>query len=152
VSPYWRHLFLTVVLAGAAGFLGVWVGARRFQLPPSQPLMLPNVANELRSRGLQGLTEAQEAQLKAIAMSYADTRAKLRRRVSAANFELADSLAIETQLGPRTQTSIDRIKTAVGEMQQAAVVYVLDLRQVLTPAQQMVFDDKVVEALMTDPS
>jgi Spy/CpxP family protein refolding chaperone len=31
-------------------------------------------------------------------------------------------------------------------------VYVLDLRQVLTPEQQMVFDDKVVEALMTDPN
>jgi Spy/CpxP family protein refolding chaperone len=152
VSPYWRHLLLTVVLAGAAGFLGVWVGASRLAPPPTQPPMLPNVVNELRSRGLHGLTAGQETQLNAIAARYGETRAKLRRRITAANFELADSLAEETQLGPKTQAAIDRLKNTVGEMQQAAVVYVLDLRQVLTPEQRVVFDDKVVEALMTDPA
>ena len=146
----WRQLLLTVVLAGAAGFFGVWAGARRFA-PPAPTPMLPGVVNELRSRGLQGLTSQQETQLNAIAARYRATRTSLRYSITAGNFELANSLAEETRLGPKTQAAIDRIKNSVGDMQQASVVYVLDLRQVLTPEQQAVFDDKVVEALMTDP-
>jgi Spy/CpxP family protein refolding chaperone len=150
VLSYWRQLLLTIVLAGAAGFLGVWVGARRFAPPPTSP-MLSGVVNELRSRGLQGLTSQQEEKLSAIAERYRATRTNLRHSITAGNFELANSLAEETRLGPKTQAAIDRIKNSVGDMQQAAVVYALDLRAVLTPEQQAVFDDKVVEALMTDP-
>ncbi len=151
MSPFWRHVLLTVVLAGAAGFFGVWVGAKRLAPPPSSLPMLPGVVNELTSRGLKGLTTEQEIQLTMIAGNYAGRRAQLRHSILAANFELANALGEEMSMGPHTQASIERVKNIVGELQRATVDYVLALRGVLTPEQQTVFDTKVVEALMTDP-
>lgn len=151
MSPFWRHVLLTVVLAGAAGFGGVWVGARGFATPPPAPPMLPSVVNELSNRGLKGLSSEQEHQLMMISEDYASRRAQLRHSIVGANFELANALGEEMSMGPRTKASIERVKNIVGELQSATVGYVLSLRQVLTPEQQMVFDNKVVEALMADP-
>ena len=151
MSPFWRHLLLTVVLAGAAGFVGVWVGARHLSPAPTQAPLLPGVANELTRRGLEGLTPDQEKQLNAIGASYEARRAELRHSIMAANFELANALAEETSMGPRTRGSIERLKNTVGDLQTATVGYVLSLRGVLSPEQQVVFDAKVVEALMTAP-
>ena len=152
MTLYWRHLLLTVVLAGAAGFLGVWVGARRLAPPPVVPPMLPSVVSELTSRGMPDISADQAQRRDAIADRYQARRTTLRHSISAANFELANALAEEMMLGPKTQASIDRLKGTVGQLQQAAVEYVLELRAVLTPQQQDVFDAKVVEALMTEPN
>jgi hypothetical protein len=151
VTPFWRHLLMTVVLAGVAGFAGVWVGARRLAPPPPSPPMLPSVVSELTSRGMQDISVEQERRLNEIAARYETRRVALRHGIVAANFELANALAEEMTMGPRTQASIDRLKESVGDLQQAAIEYVLALRQVLTAEQQTVFDTKVVEALMTDP-
>jgi Spy/CpxP family protein refolding chaperone len=151
VSLYWRHLLLTIVLAGAAGYGGVWVGARHLASPAPSPPMLRSVVSDLASRGLQGITPAQEAKLNAIAGHYSARRAELRHSITAANFELANALGEEMSMGPHTQASIERLKNTVGELQKATVQYVLELRDVLNPEQQSVFDTKVVEALMTDP-
>jgi hypothetical protein len=151
MTPYWRHLLLTVVLAGAAGYGGVWIGARKLAPPPqSASPMLLAVVNELSQRGLQGLSRQQELQISVIADRFLARRGELRHGITAANFELANALADETSMGPRTQASIERLKSSVGDLQTATVQYVLDLRKVLTPDQQAVFDTKVVEALMSD--
>lgn len=151
MTAYWRQLLLAAVVAGAAGFLGVWAGSRFLAPKPQPPAMLPSVVDELRARGLQGLTPTQEARLNAIGAGYRTTRTKFRHSISAANFELANALGEESRLGPKTQAAIDRARNTMGDMQQAAVEYILALRAELTPEQQMAFDDKVVEALMTDP-
>lgn len=153
MTPYWRHLLLTIALAGAAGYGGVWIGARRFAPPPPPPAaspMLPAVVSELTRNGLAGLTAGQQQQINTIASRYQARRGELRHGISAANFELANALADETSMGPRTRASMDRMRNTFGELQTVTVQYVLDLRQVLTPEQQAVFDTKVVEALMTD--
>jgi hypothetical protein len=150
VTPYWRHLLLTIVLAGAAGYGGVWMGAHRLAAPPTLPPMLPSVVSELTSHGLQGLSKQQEQQLNAIAGRFLARRNELRRGISAANFELANALAEESSMGPRTRASIERLKNTVGDLQTATVAYVLELRGVLNAEQQVVFDTKVVEALMTE--
>jgi Spy/CpxP family protein refolding chaperone len=151
MSDYWRQLLLAAVVAGAAGFAGVWMGARHLAPQLQASSTLPNVVDELRAHGLQGLTTAQARQLSAISDQYRTTRTQFRHSITAANFELGNSLAEETRLGPKTQAAIDRVKSTVGDMQQSAVEYTLALRAVLTPEQQQVFDDKVVEALMTNP-
>jgi Spy/CpxP family protein refolding chaperone len=150
VTPYWRHLLLTIVLAGAAGYGGVWMGAHRLAPAQSLPPMLPSVVSELTSHGLQGLTDQQEQQLDRIAAHFLARRGELRHGITAANFELASALAEETSMGPRTAAAIERLKNTVGELQTATVEYVLELRKVLNAEQQAVFDNKVVEALMTE--
>jgi hypothetical protein len=54
-------------------------------------------------------------------------------------------------LGPLAEGSIKDLSTAVGQLQRETVVYILELRAVLTQQQQMLFDEKVVAALSAIP-
>lgn len=151
MTAFHRQLLITVLLAGFAGFLGVWVGAERVDAsldPPARPLRA--AVDELSRRGLVGLTAQQKAQINAIDQRYARTRTVLRARIAAANVELSDALDEEMSFGPAVEKSIDDLKSVVGELQRQTVLYVLNLRAVLTPPQQVIFDEKVVAALMTD--
>jgi hypothetical protein len=151
VSLFQRQLIITVLLAGLAGFIGVWVGVHRLDAslyPPAQPLRA--AVDELSRRGLTGLTAQQKAQINAIDQRYAHTRTVLRAHIAAANVELSNALAEEMGFGPAVEKSIDDLKSQVGELQRQTVLYVLSLRDVLTPPQQAIFDEKVVAALMTD--
>jgi hypothetical protein len=151
VSSFQRQLILTVLLAGIAGFVGVWVGVNRLDAslyPRAQPLRA--AVDELSRRGLTGLSPQQTQQINAIDQRYAHTRTVLRARIAAANVELSNALAEEMGFGPAVEKSINDLKTTVGELQRQTVLYVLSLRAVLTPPQQAIFDQKVVAALMTD--
>ncbi|MGH8207269.1 MAG: Spy/CpxP family protein refolding chaperone [Steroidobacteraceae bacterium] len=151
MTAFQRQLAITVVLAGISAFLGVWFGVNRvdaslYPVPP--PLRL--TVDELTRRGLVGLTSEQKQKINAIDQRYAHTRTQLRVRIAASNVELGDALSDEMGFGPGVEKSIDDLKTQVGELQRQTVLYVLNLRAVLTPPQQTVFDEKVVMALMTD--
>ncbi len=151
MTPFQRQLILTVLLAGIAGFVGVWVGVNRLDAslyPPARPLRA--AVDELSRRGLTGLTSQQKQQINAIDQRYAHTRTVLRAHIEEANVELSNALAEEMGFGPAVEKSIDDLKTQVGELQRQTVLYVLSLRAVLTPPQQAIFDEKVVAALMTD--
>lgn len=151
MTAFQRQLIITVLLAGLAGFIGVWVGVHRLDAslyPPAQPLRA--AVDELSHRGLTGLTAQQKAQINAIDQRYAHTRTVLRAHIAAANVELSNALAEEMGFGPAVEKSIDDLKSVVGELQRQTVLYVLSLRAVLTPQQQAIFDEKVVAALMTD--
>jgi nickel and cobalt resistance protein CnrR len=152
VSGFQRQLVVMILLAGFAGFLGVWAGVSRFarasaDLPP--PLRM--AVDDLTHRGLVGLTPEQKASIDAIEVRYARQRTQLRARIEAANLELGGALSEEMSYGPAVDKSIIDLETVVGELQKQTVMYVLDLRAVLTPPQQAVFDDKVVAALMAPP-
>lgn len=151
MNVFQRQLIITVLLAGFAGFIGVWVGVKRVDAslnPPARPLRA--AVDELSRNGLSGLTSEQKAQITAIDGRYAHTRALLRGRIASANVELSDALAEDMGFGPAVQKSIEDLKSVVGELQRQTVIYVLSLRAVLTPPQRQVFDEKVVAALMTD--
>jgi hypothetical protein len=152
VTTFLRHLAITVVLAGLAGFLGVWAGIARIDRDrPAAPPPLRIAVDELTHRGLQGLSAEQKDKIGAIEQRYARQRIRLRARIANANVELSNALSEEMSFGPAVEQSIEELKAGVGELQKQTVVYVLDLRAVLTPAQQTLFDEKVVAALMTDP-
>lgn len=153
MTPFLRQLLVTVVLAGLAGFVGVWVGVGTRRMEPAQaPAPLRAAVDELVQRGLVGLTAQQKSRISTVEADYAHKRTALRAQIAAANVELGNALAEEMSLGPLADTSIQHLQTAVGELQRATVVYVLQLRAVLTPQQQAVFDDKVVAALMATPT
>jgi Heavy-metal resistance len=151
VSAFQRQLIVTILLAGIAGFVGVWVGVNRLDAslyPPARPLRA--AVDELSRRGLTGLTPQQKQQINNIDQRYAHTRLVLRAHIAEANVELSNALAEEMGFGPAVEKSIDDLEKQVGELQRQTVLYVLSLRAVLTPPQQAIFDQKVVAALMTD--
>jgi hypothetical protein len=148
VTPFQRHVALTVVLAGLAGFAGVWVGTARFSRDARPPAPLRAAVEELTHRGLVGLTAEQKRKIAEVEARYSHTRSGLRARIASANVDLANALAQEMSYGPLAQDSIHRLQSDVGELQTQTVLYVLDVREVLTPEQRVVFDEKVVAALM----
>jgi nickel and cobalt resistance protein CnrR len=152
MTIFHRQLIPTVVLAGLAGFAGVWLGARVFKADgpiPTAPLRV--AVDELARRGLVGLSNQQRDQIDAIEARFLRQRTKLRARIANANSDLSDALADEMSLGPKVETSIGHLQSMIGELQRETVGYVLELRAVLTEQQQKVFDEKVVAALMTAP-
>jgi hypothetical protein len=151
MGAFQRQLLMTVLLAGLAGFAGVWFGARSFGNESQVRAPLRMAVDELTQRGLVGLSQTQKDQINEIESRYARRRSKLRGRIAWANSELADALAEERSLGPKVETSIEHLKSVVGELQHETVAYVLELRATLTEPQRTVFDEKVVSALMTPP-
>lgn len=151
MSVFQRQLLLTVLLAGLAGFAGVWFGARSFETAVQTKAPLRMAVDELTKRGLVGLSQSQKDQINEIESRYARKRSKLRGRIAWADSDLADALAEEMSLGPKVETSIEHLKSLVGELQHETVAYVLELRAALTEPQRTIFDEKVVSALMTPP-
>lgn len=151
MAPYWRHLLVTIVMAGAAGYTGVWVGTRQLSRAESPPDALPTVLNKMTRNGLQGLDERQRSAINDIETHYLTERNQLRMQIKGANFDLANALSEEMSFGPKTEASIHRLETTVGQLQKDTVLYVLALREVLSTEQRVVFDEKVVATLMMDP-
>ena len=146
MSRTWLNLLLTVVVAAAAGFVGARVGAQRFDSGASQTPLLRASVKELVEDGLK-LTPEQQREIDEIEDRHSRRRNTLRVQVSRANLELAGAMSEEMAFGPQAQTAIDHLQSSVGELQSSTVLYILEIRDVLTPAQRAIYDRKVVDAL-----
>jgi Spy/CpxP family protein refolding chaperone len=93
------------------------------------------------------LTSNQAQEIQAIETRYFDRRTTLRRDVSDANRELADALMSDMAFGREAQQASNHVEQGLGELQRATIMYVLEVRDVLTPEQQMVYDRRVREVL-----
>ncbi len=147
MSRFWLNLLVTVILAGGAGFIGARYGASSLA-PQDQPMLLRqsvhDMAQELK------LTPVQAKAIDAIETRYTTTRNTLRVKIGQANIELAGAMSEEMTFGPQAQNAIDHLQASVGDLQRQTVLYVLEVRDVLTPAQQVAYDQKVVAALTAD--
>jgi Spy/CpxP family protein refolding chaperone len=147
VSRFWLNLLITVILAGGAGFIGARYGASTLS-HPEQPLLLRQSVHDMASE--LKLTPAQAKAIDAIEKRYNTKRNDLRLKIGQANIELAGAMSEEMTFGPQAQNAIDHLQASVGDLQRQTVLYVLEVRDVLTPEQQMAYDQKVVAALTSD--
>jgi hypothetical protein len=145
VSAYWRNLAITVVVALAAGWAGGALGVRTLgpveEMLPLRQSVSAIVRNDLR------LTDEQMRELQNIENRYYDRRIQLRSHVAEANRELADALMNDMAFGREAQQASQHVERGLGDLQRATIVYVLEVRDVLTPEQQVVYDRKVREVL-----
>ena len=150
MSPLFRNLAVTVLVALAAGAAGGWMGAERANggLLATQPLR-QSVADVVRD-GLR-LTAAQKDEIGAIEDRFSQERGLLRNRIAEANMELADALMSDMAYGRQAQTAVGHVQDGLGELQKVTILYVLEVRDVLTPEQQRIYDRKVREALTAHP-
>jgi Spy/CpxP family protein refolding chaperone len=147
MTVFWRNLAITVLLAFAAAYVGARLGART---PPARQPMLRETVYQMVHHDLK-LTAAQAAAIHQIDDRYEHRRNALRADISSADAELAQALASEMALGTSAQSALAHIQGSLGEMQKEAVVYVLDVRGVLNPEQQMRLDRKIFESLALGP-
>jgi len=151
MSPFWRNLIVTVVVALAAGAAGGWMGAERAggRLLNTQPLR-QSVADIVRN-GLD-LSEQQAAEIRQIEDRYYQRRAMLRNQIAEANIQLADALLSDMSFGREAQQATMNVQEGLGELQRATILYVLEVRDVLSEEQQMAYDRRIREALTAPDS
>jgi hypothetical protein len=145
MSPFWRNLLITVVVALAAGWAGGWLGVRTLvaedEMLPLRQTVSAIVRNDLR------LSDQQIRDIQNIEDRYYDRRVQLRTHVAEANRELADALMNDMAFGREAQQASLHVERGLGDLQRATIVYVLEVRDVLTPEQQAVYDRKVRQVL-----
>jgi hypothetical protein len=142
----WFNLLITLAVAAIAGFVGAWAGAEGMHRPRERPSLLTQSVQEMVDHGLQ-LSPAQRKEIDAVDARYTKRRNGLRVQIGGANVELAKAMAEEMAFGPKAQTAIDHLQSSVGDLQSSTVLYILEIRDVLTPQQRVLYDRKVVEAL-----
>jgi Spy/CpxP family protein refolding chaperone len=151
LSPFWRNLLITVVVALLAGGIGGWMGAQNALDSDAQSLPLRQTVHEIVRQDLK-LTPDQTKDIQAIEDKYYDRRTALRQDVATANHELADALMSDMAFGREAQQASNHVERGLGELQRATILYVLEVRDVLTPEQQTIYDRKVREVLTATAS
>jgi nickel and cobalt resistance protein CnrR len=151
LNPFWRNLLLTVTVALLAGGIGGWIGARNALDDDNQGLPLRQTVHEIVQRDLQ-LSSAQTKEIQSIEDQYYDQRSALRQQVANADRELADALMADMAFGREAQQASNHVEQGLGQLQRATILYVLQVRDVLTPQQQMIYDRKVREVLTATAS
>jgi Spy/CpxP family protein refolding chaperone len=96
------------------------------------------------------LTEDQNSRLETLEARFAVERAALESSLRAANARLAQAMDAEHEYGPEVSAAIDDVHGQMGELQKATVQHVFDMREILEPEQQRLFDRKVSEALTSN--
>lgn len=151
MNPFWRNLIITVIVALLAGGIGGWMGTQNALDSDTQSLPLRQTVHEIVRRDLK-LTPDQSAEVQAIEDKYYDRRTTLREQVADANRELADALMADMAFGREAQQASNHVEQGLGQLQRATILYVLQVRDVLTPQQQMIYDRKVREVLTATAS
>ena len=131
-------MLLTILAAGAGGWVGMHYGHSRAAAPVSLNALLHDKLD---------LSAAQKSRLARMEAAYAQQRRDLESEEQAANRELAAALLADHQYGPQAARAIAHFGVAMTALQQDTVVHVLAMRAILTPAQVKVFDQTVTHAL-----
>ena len=137
------RLLLAVLLAGLAGCLGA-IAADRWLNHEDNGSLHQFVHEELV------LTEDQNSRLETLEARFAVERAALESSLRAANARLAQAMDAEHEYGPEVSAAIDDVHGQMGELQKATVQHVFDMREILEPEQQRLFDRKGSEALTSN--
>ena len=82
-----------------------------------------------------GLNAKQESDLEPIEAKFAGRRDELFASIREANRELAEALLADKGDSERVRDAVQKIHHAQGELQQAVLEHVFDMRPVLTPEQ-----------------
>jgi Spy/CpxP family protein refolding chaperone len=152
----WRALILTLLLtlvvAGAAGYVGASLGMRGAGgAPPVGMGTVRQSVHVLLDKNFK-LTAAQKQQIQAIDERFTRKHNLIWADIRMYNAQLASAVATDMSLNPQAQASIQSIEHSVGDLHTESIQYVLEVRQALTPEQRTVFDEHIILALMRDPA
>jgi Spy/CpxP family protein refolding chaperone len=137
----WLSALVTVALAGLAAFLGARLGTDQGS---ARATPLSDRVFHLLGDGLQITPQQQEA-IDAVARRYAPVREQLRLQSRTLNVTLARLMAEEQHFGPQTGQVLAQLQLVMGERLKLSMEYMLEVREVLTPAQRALFDRRVAE-------
>lgn len=165
-AAFWRGLIVTLLLAGAAGFAGAKLGAMGGQLnapPAASQGSVRQAVDTLLQRDFK-LTPAQQQQIQRIDDHFTQDHNQIWSDINNANARLASAVATDLpngklesaatsdmMLSPDAKTAVLGIEAGVGQLHTESILYVLQVRDVLTPQQRNNFDEHIIMALMRSP-
>jgi Spy/CpxP family protein refolding chaperone len=151
----WRSLLLTLVLAAAAGFIGARLGqGAHANVTPSgtaSGVTVRQSVQTLLTRDFD-LTAQQKQAIQKIDEDFTRKHNLIWADIRTSNAELAGAVATDMSLSPDAKNAIMEIEASIGRLHTESILYVLEVRKVLTPQQRTHFDEHVVMALMRDPA
>lgn len=144
MSPRWKSVLITVLLAALASGAGAWLCANWTAKRHAPASLHAIIHRELV------LTADQETRLDRIETAFAARRAPLESRLRDANADLARAIAANEGDSPAVQASVDQYHDAMGALQKETIAHAFEMRGVLTPDQARAFDAAVADALLQD--
>jgi hypothetical protein len=158
----WRGLVVTVLIALAAGFVGARLGALGSSATArSGQGTVRQAVDALLDKDFK-LTAAQKQQVEEIDERFTRTHNLIWADINTSDARLASAVAIkmpsgtlenveDMNLSPDAKAAISGIEDGVGRLHTESILYVLQVRGVLTPEQRKNFDEHVIMALMRSP-
>ena len=150
----WRGLILTILIAAIAGFAGAWLGEHGPHLggggTHTGQDSIRQAVDTLLARDFK-LTPDQKQRIETIDEDFGRKHNVIWADIFTSNARLASAVATDMSLSPDAKSSIDGIKDGVGRLHTESILYVLQIRQVLTPEQRKQFDEHVIMPLMRSP-
>jgi Spy/CpxP family protein refolding chaperone len=119
-------LIIVALVAAAACYLS----ARLFG-----PLRQPPVSGHEWIHKQLDLTPSEEKALEPIETKFAQRKRNLMSEIRSANRELAEAIKQDQADSPRVSVAVERIHRAQGELQEATLEHVFEMKGVLTPEQ-----------------
>ncbi len=148
----WRGLILTLVLAVAAGFAGARLGTigEHRAAQSATYASVRQAVDALLDRDFK-LTAEQKKKIVQIDARFSRIHNQIWAGIYTENARLANAVAADMTLNADAKTAINGIQEGVGRLHSESILYVLEIRQVLTEQQRPDFDDRVIMALMRSP-
>ena len=140
----WRTALFTALVACAAAAFGVYASLTFFAYGRGRghaPL------DAVMHRQLH-LSTTQNHRIAEIETRYASRKSSLEAEMRTAAREIAAAVSDDKAYTPRVQQAIDHFHTATGELQQETILHVFEMRAVLSPSQQTLFDEIVRTELL----
>lgn len=137
-----RSVFLTLAFVAASGVLGAWVGMRVLQpVEQDHQTFHENLFAEL------SLSKEQQAMMDALEARHAAEIEHYKDRVAEANRTLVETIDREETYNDAVDDTVVNVHSAMLDLQKATIRHLYEMREILTPEQQLVFDRHVKETL-----
>ena len=154
MKPLLTRWLLTAIIAFCCGLLGASLAGHMPQgLGPSRPnpdyrlVQFRERVDRMLSEEMH-LSPQQKQRVELIEHNYTLDYNLALADLHASNSELAAALANDMSLNDEAKAAIREIEVNVGQMQTSTVNYIVDIRKVLTPDQQKIFDGRIIADIM----
>lgn len=94
-----------------------------------------------------GITKEQDIKLQGIEADYQKRKLRLEETIRLANMELADAINKNPSFSPEVQQAVDKIHTAMGELQKASLEHLFQMQPILTQEQNEKLKKLITDAL-----
>lgn len=142
------RLVLVLVAVAVVAVVSCWLSGKYFQ---HDSLARSAASHEWIHRELN-ITSDEDKALAPIEDRYASRRRELAEAIRLANLDLAQAILDDREYSPRATAAIEKIHHAQGELQEATLEHVFEMRSALTPEQYDKLLRATAAALQSQPA